>query len=409
MPRYSYSALDHTGHAAAGDVDAPTRQQAITGLAETGLFVTDLSEDDSRAGTVEGPPDGWQARQRLSPRNRAALLRQLGTAVDAGLPLLTALRAIEQQADTARLRRMLHDLAQRVQGGESLSEAMRQHPRAFTPMHVSMIRAGETAGVLDQVVASLADFAERDLQLREEVRSASTYPAIVLSLALVSVVVILAFILPRIMATVTESVAILPWPTRFLLALSDLLRGWGWVIALVLVGSIGACVAWVRRPEGRLAFDRLKLRVPVLGRTLRTLAVARLARTLGTLSGAGIEILESLHVLRDTLGNEALARAVDDVRHHIAQGQFVAAPLERTGQFPAMFIQVIALGERTGRLDELLLRAADAYDREAAVSIGRTMTVLPALFIIVLALVVGFILASVLLPIVSMQAAIPGL
>jgi type II secretory pathway component PulF len=207
---------------------------------------------------------------------------------------------------------------------------------------------------------------------------------------------------------VADTTAILPLPTRILMAGSDFLRQWWWLLLVAITAAVWTFTRWLATPGGRLKFDTLKLRTPLLGPTLRKIAVGRFARTLGTLSRCGIQILEALHVLRDTLGNEALARTIDEVRRAITQGQSIAEPLRQTGQFPPLFIQVIALGERTGRLDELLLRAADSYEKETTAAVQRTMTVLPALFIVLLAMLVAFILAAVLLPIVNMQMAIPG-
>jgi type II secretory pathway component PulF len=280
-------------------------------------------------------------------------------------------------------------------------------PGSFSRLEISMVGVGETAGMLEKVIGHLAEFAERELDVREKIRSAAAYPVFVLVLACVSVVVILAVIVPRVLGALGD-VAALPWPTVVLMGLSRLLVGWGWLLAILAVGGVLALRHWLSRPAGRLAFDRFKLRLPVLGPALRRLAVSRFARTLGTLSGAGIGILEALHVLRDTLGNEALARKVDEVAAGVRRGESIAEPLRQTGEFPPLLIQVIALGERTGRLDELLLRTADGYEKETAAAIQRAMAVLPAAFIVLLAVVVLFVLAAVLLPIVNMETWSPG-
>ena len=402
MAQFQYSALDAGGREATGAIEAASRNEAIADLAQRGLYVTHMDAEGNLAPVARSLVQGFG--RRLSARVMAGLWRQLATAVEAGLPLLTALRVTGEQSDHARLRELLDDLARRVAAGESLSGAMAAQGGRFTRMQVSMVRAGETAGVLDDVLASLAEFAERELDIRERIRSAATYPTIVLALAVISVIVIMTFILPRILNALVESGATLPAPTRLLMGFSGLLQTWGWLIALLLVAAGAGFRAWVGMPTGRLAFDRFKLRIPILGPTLLKVAVARFARALGTLSRSGIEIIEALQVLRDTLGNEALAQAVDEVRSAITEGQSIAAPLGQTGMFPPMFIQIVDLGERTGRLDELLLRCADAYDKECTAAIGRAMTVIPALFIVALALLIGFILAAVLLPIVSMQS-----
>jgi type II secretory pathway component PulF len=410
MANFTYNAMDETGRAVSGVIDAPNRGQAISQLAERKVFVTDM-QVATAAAPVEGSALSFLRRRRVPRRARASMLRQIATALQAGLPLLPALQVVHEQADSEALKTLLSDLEKRVQSGESLSDAMAAHGRDFSPLDVSMVRVGETAGVLDQVMGHLADFAEHDMDVREKVRSAATYPIFVLGLAAVSVVVIITIILPRVMGTVMEGMGAtaLPAPTRMLLWLSDFLQSYGWFVLLVLIAAGWAFHAWRKKPAGRLALDKFKLRVPVLGTALRRIAVARFARTLGTLSQSGIQILEALHVLRGTLGNEALAQKVDKVAADIKQGQSIAEPLRATGEFPPLLIQVIAMGERTGKLDELLLQTANTYEKETTAAIQRVMTVLPAVFIVVLALVVVFILAAVLLPIIEAETALPGM
>jgi type II secretory pathway component PulF len=422
MPTYRYIALDRSGHKVAGSLAGQSRSSAIATLAQDGVFVTELKEapaqgraHPSAAGRLGAPNAStgvWGHLgmfRRLPARRKAAIFRQLATALKAGLPLLPALQVVQEQLEHAGIRALVADLAGRVHSGESLSQAMEAHPRQFSRLEISMARVGETAGLLDQVMGYLSSFAEHEVDVREKIRTAAAYPLFVLVLALISVVVIVSFILPRILGVVTENAATLPWPTQLLIRASDFLGSYGWMLGAALVAAGWGFHRWLRRPQGRLAFDRFKLRVPVLGLTLRKLAVARFARTLGTLSKSGIQILEALNVLRDTLGNEELARHVSNVAAGISQGQSIAEPLRQTGQFPPLLIQVIAMGERTGKLDELLLQTAEAYEKETSAAIQRTMTILPAVFIVLLALVVLFVLSAVLLPIVNMETSVPGM
>jgi general secretion pathway protein F len=411
MPEFQYTALDRGGQTLSGWIVTPSKQQAISALAQEGRFVTDIEakdegrrvKDDGGKGASSVIPGASTLKSRVPLRMKASMLAQLSTALSAGLPLLPALRIIQEQATQPALRDLSDDLASRVQSGEALSEAFSKHPRVFAPLEVSMIRVGETAGVLDQVMASLADFADRDLDFREKIRGAATYPLFVLGLAGVSVLIILLFILPRILATVGDNPAALPWPTRMLMGASTLLRAWGWLLALILLAGWWQFSIWKASTAGGIAFDGFLLRVPVLGSALRRAAVARFARTLGTLTKSGIGIIEAMRVMRDTLGNRALASKLDRITAGITQGQSIAEPLRQSGDFPPLLIQVIALGERTGRLDELLLKLADAFEKETAAAIQRLMSILPAVLIVGLALVVAFVLAAVLLPIVSME------
>jgi general secretion pathway protein F len=409
MPDYHYNAIDRGGQGISGVITADDHRSAIATLADRGVFVTDIDQRRTLAERKLTAPWEILRRRRISRRVRAAMLQQLATALQAGLALLPALRVVEEQAENDAMRSLMGDLAERVQSGESLSAALSAHPREFSALEVSMTRVGETAGLLDQVMGYLAEFAQREVETRQQIRSAATYPAFVLVLASISVVIILTVILPRVLGGVRDAVPVLPLPTVIMMGLGDLIRSYGWLLIVLLIAGVWGFRAWRGSEKGRLAFDRFILRVPVLGTALRRIAVGRFARTLGTLSRAGIGILEALRVLRNTLGNEAMARQIDRVAAEIREGQSIADPLRGTGQFPPLLIQVIAMGESTGRLDELLLQTASAYEKETAAAIHRVMTILPAIFTVLLALVVLFVLAAVLLPIVSMQTSLPGM
>lgn len=398
----------------AGVVTAPDRLQAIQMLTHRGTFVTDIhacdndgsQRNDGVAGQAGGDIDFSMLKFRggMSGRHRVSVFRQLAVALQAGLPLLNALEIVRDQGDSPAVERVLDDLIKRVHGGEPLSSAMEQHRREFTLMQVSMVRAGETAGVLDHVMQSLAEFAERDQAVREKLRSAALYPMMVMGLGVISIVVILTFILPRIMATVTTTVEALPMPTRVLLAMSEAFKSpIGWAMMLGVVGGLGWFWYWKRTTEGRLFVDGVKLRLPIIGTAVTRVAVARFARTLGTLSAAGIQVVEAMRIVRDTLGNEVLGREIDQAADEILRGQSIADPLRASGRFPELLIQVIAMGERTGKLDTLLTQTADTYERETEVALERVMSVIPVLFILVLALFVAFVLAAALLPVMTME------
>ena len=409
MPSFSYSAVASNGRNAAGVIDAPDKPGAIARLAERGEFVTDIQP---AAGDASGRPAPGDATAepaaggtgRVRPRERVTLLNQMAVGLSAGLPLVSALRVVEEQAESDAVRGLVQRLADSVTSGQALSEAMDDERRTFDTMQISMVRAGETAGVLDEIMASLAGFAERDLELREKLRAAAIYPLMVVALGFLSILVILIFILPRIMGVVGETGAQLPLPTRILMGITDTLRSpMGITLGVVAVVVAVALWRWFRTPGGTLWLDTLKLKLPLIGPATRRVAVSRFARTLGTLSSAGVRITEALPIVRDTLGNELLARNIDHAAHEIARGAGIADELKASGQFPPMLIQVIAMGEKTGRLDELLMQTATSYDKETAAALARVMAVVPVLFILGLALVVAFILAAALLPIIGMD------
>ena len=410
MPTFSYSAIASNGRNAAGVIDAPDKPGAIARLAERGEFVTEITPSAPAARTANAwddtsaPAAKAAGSGRVRPRERVTLLNQLAVGLSAGLPLVNALRVVEEQAESSAVRGLVSRLASAVTSGQALSEAMADERRTFDTMQVSMVRAGETAGVLDEIMASLAGFAERDLELREKLRAAAIYPLMVVGLGIISILVILIFILPRIMGVVGETGAALPLPTRILMGLTETLRSpLGIGLGVVAVAGAVGLWRWSTTPGGTLWLDTMKLRLPLIGPATRRVAVSRFARTLGTLSSAGVRITEALPIVRDTLGNEALAQHVDHAAHEIARGAGIADQLKESGQFPPMLIQVIAMGERTGRLDELLMQTATSYDKETAAALQRVMAVVPVLFILALALVVAFILAAALLPIIGMD------
>ena len=413
MPEFSYKALNRQGRAVAGVVSARDRAAAVAQLGQRETFVTELAPSGRQDGRASADPAAqnkaagsalrWSSR-RVSPRQRVALLRQLTVGLSAGLNLVSALEVVADQAESPAVRELVEDLVERVTAGDSLSDAEDQHREVFSTMQISMTRAGETAGALDTVMASLAAFAERDLDLREKLRSAAIYPLMVVGLGFVSILVILLFILPRIMAVVSETGGDLPLPTRMLMGATEFLRSpVGIGLGIVLLVAVGVWWRWKRTPEGMLAMDRLKLKLPFIGPAIRRVAVSRFARTLGTLAAANIPIVESMRIVRDTLGNEALAQEIDTATDGIVRGSAIADELRATGQFPQLLIQVIAMGERTGRLDELLMDMADAYDKETNEALERVMTIVPVLFILVLALFVAFILLAALLPIIGLD------
>lgn len=395
-------------------ISAADRSAAVAQLGQRETFVTDIEASKGKhpnGPSRNGSDAGFSLRfnsRKVSPRQRVTLLRQLTVGLSAGLTLVNALEVVADQAESPAVRELVDDLIERVTGGEALSDAQAQHPEVFTTMQVSMTRAGETAGALDSVMASLASFAERDLELREKLRSASLYPLMIVGFGFISILIIMLFIMPRIMVVVSETGSDLPLPTRMLMGAAEWVRSpVGIVAGLVVAGALAFWWYWKSTPEGALAMDRFKLKLPFIGTAIRRVAVSRFARTLGTLAAANIPIVESMRIVRDTLGNEVLARDIDRAADGIVRGSAIADELRETGQFPSLLIQVIAMGERTGRLDKLLMDTADSYDKETNTALERVMTVVPILIILVLAVFVAFILMATLLPIMNLDMGTP--
>jgi type II secretory pathway component PulF len=412
LGEFSYKAVDLSGAHIAGTVEAADRRSAVAALTGQGHFVTELAERRQQEGTAEGlslfklPSLPRLGGSRVTSKDVLTMTTQLSTAVRAGLPLLNCLELIRKQQHKPAMKHLFDALVKAVNSGQSLSEAMAEHKEVFSPLYLSMIRVGETGGILETTSTHLAAILSREEKIRTNMKNASAYPIFVLSLGIVSAAIIVTWILPGIVATMDVG-AVMPLPTRVLLGVSDFLRMLftsvlGWIVLLGTAVGFYALRKWTRT-AGRLQWDAFKLKIPVLGSVLRTIAVGRFARTLGALTQGGVTILEALAVVRDTLGNELLGREIDEVAEKVKKGESLADPLERSGYFPPLLVQIVAIGEQTGKLDELLLNAAETFDTDADAAITRFMAVFPAVLILVLALVIGFIIAAALLPIVMMS------
>jgi type II secretory pathway component PulF len=413
---FSYKAVGHDGQHVAGSIEAPDRRSAVTALTDNGQFVTELLEQiqSVRAGDASQSPTqplrlvkfGFR---RIRGKDILAMTSQLSTALQAGLPLLNCLEIIRDQQHKPAMREMLGELVAAVSSGQSLSEAMAAHGDIFGPLYISMIRVGETGGIIEQTTAQLSQILTRDERVKTNMKNASAYPIFVLALGFISVIIVVTWILPTVLSTLVGvgSSEVLPIPTRILLGISGISKTilttiQGWLFLALIVTGIYFLRKYFKT-SGLLWWDSLKLKIPVLGSVLKTIAVGRFTRTLGALTKGGVTILEALGVVRDTLGNELLAEQIDEVTEKVKTGTSLASPLKSSGLFPPLLIQIVAIGEQTGKLDELLLNAAETFDGEADAAINRFIAIFPAVLIFLLALVIGFIIAATLLPIIMMQ------
>ena len=417
MSQFTYKAVDKGGGHITGVIEAADRRSAVASLVDKGQFVIELADkakkivDDERKVRLDLFRFVRFGSRRISGKDVLAMTTQLSTALRAGLPLLNGLDLIREQQHKVAMKNMLDDLVQAVSSGQSLSEAMAKHEKVFSKLYISMIRVGETGGILEQTTAQLSNILIRDEKIKTNMKNASAYPIFVMCLGLVSVVIVLTVILPRIIQTIGGGIAALPLPTRILIGLSDFTQNLftdvaGWIVIALSLAGLYYLFRWTKS-KGRIKWDAFKLKIPILGSVLRTIAVGRFARTLGALTQGGVTILEALSVVRDTLGNELLGREIDTVAEKVKRGESLAGPLNESGYFPPLLVQIVSIGEQTGRLDELLLNAAETFDADADAAINRFMAIFPAVLILLLALIVGFIIAAILLPMVMMSLS-PG-
>ncbi|MBI4516050.1 MAG: type II secretion system inner membrane protein GspF [Deltaproteobacteria bacterium] len=414
MPVYAYKGLTNEGKAVNGIVDAESPKAARLKLRRTGVFPTDLAEDRTgRVTTKTATPSAasrfqlnlglGQLFERVSPQDLALMTRQLSTLVGAGLPLVECLTALIEQIDSARLKRTLSRVREQVVEGRALAEALREHPRVFSDLYVNMVRAGEASGALDVVLMRLAEYTESAARLRAKVRSALTYPVLMGVLGSSILLFLISYVVPRITRIFEENKQALPVMTTILLAISGFCAEYWWAIVGTAVAAVISVRVSIRTPEGRRRYDAYTLRIPYFGKLLKKVALARFARTLCTLLRSGIALLTSLDIVKNVVGNLVLSDAIDNARNSIREGQSIEPPLRKSGLFPPLLLHMIAVGERSGELEEMLSRAADAYDNDVEASVSALTSILEPMMIIVMGGVVLFIVLAILVPIFELN------
>jgi type IV pilus assembly protein PilC len=410
MPVFTYEAMNSVGQSVKGEVSATTSEEAITKVRAMGNFPTKIKEKAIRkAGrgraAAAGPIPGAKRRRvgGVSAKLLSQFTRQLSTLINAGLPILRSLRILEQQQKPGPLRLAIRYVADDVEGGATLSEAMARHPRVYDRLYTNMVRAGEVGGVLDGILQRLADFLEKSEALKRKVLGAMIYPIAVISFACGILGLLMMFVIPKFQEIFSEMGSKLPAITRFLLNTSHWVMGGGWAVILGTPVGLYILIKLIRTSAGgRYILDNLNLRIPIMGRILGKTSIARFSRTLGTLLAAGVPILEALTITADTAGNEVYARALGKVRDGIREGESFAAPLRTARIVDPMVVNMIDVGEETGELDKMLNKVADTYDEEVETLVSGLTSLLEPVMIIVLGLIVGTIVVSLFMPMVAM-------
>ncbi len=404
MAQFQYRAVDAEGKVVEGTIEAAEVAAVVARLHDRGLIPMRIGAP--AAGKAGGLRMTLPALPRLTRRPPArsllTLTQSLAVLLAGGLPLDSSLATLQELADHPELRRIVGEVLHAVKGGKSLAEALAQH-KFFPPLYVNMVRAGEIGGFLDAALQRLAEYLERGQALRDDVRAALTYPALLTVAMGGSMLILLVYVLPKFSALFADLGRSLPWSAALVLAVSDAIRGYWWAGLLVLGGGIAAFRYSVRTPRGRYAWDQWKLRLVGVGTVLRKMEVASLARTLGTLLKSGVPMMQALGIVKEIAGNQVIARAVGEVEVGAREGAGVAEPLARTGVFPQLAVQMIAVGEETGRLDEMLLRIAEHYDRDVRVAIAQFTRLLEPVMIVVMGVGVGFVVMSMLSAIFSVN------
>ncbi|UCD57173.1 MAG: type II secretion system F family protein [Candidatus Hydrogenedentota bacterium] len=407
MPIFSYQATDKKGQEVTGMVDADSLALAINQVRSLGYFPTRVKEDAGKLARRRGAKrkgkgmnlaiGGFVKRKQVT-----LMTRQLATLIDAGLPLLRSLSILYDQQKPGKLKSILDELVNDVQSGTTFSEALAKHPKAFDKLYVNMIRAGEVGGMLEVVLNRLADFAERREALARKVKGAMIYPIMVILVAGGIVTFLLMKVVPTFAEIFADLGGALPAPTQFLLNASETLKHSYLQVLAYVAGTIVAIKLVFKIEIVRAIRDRVVLHLPLFGQLARKIGVARFARTLGTLITSGVPILQSLSIVKETIANRVIANAVGEVHDSIREGETIAGPLEESGAFPPMAVNMIDVGEETGNLDSMLLKVADIYDAEVEVAIGGMLQMLEPALMVGLGGIVGFIVISMYLPIFSL-------
>ena len=398
MPTFAYTAMDEGLGQSQGTIVAPTRREALQRLVNEGKNPLDLSEQSSGKEAGKSSYRVWRRGIRLATFNR-----QLATLCISGTPIIKGLRVLAEQTKEPDSKQILDDVIASVRGGSTLADALATHPSVFPELMSSMIRVGETGGTLEKQLLQLSDLYEKEEELKGEVQAALAYPALVLAMGVLSAIILIAFFIPRLEVIFDSNGGVLPLPTRMLLGLSHLVTGHA---VLLVVGAVGAAfgIRWsLQKEHVQLAFDRFKIRIPWMGSTILNLEIARFTRLLGTLTQAGITIVEALKIVHPVLQNKAIAHAVSDMVARISTGERLAALMKDSALFPPLAIQMVATGEEPGQLDDMLMSVADTYDRETAAATKVMLSMLSPMLILFVAGIVGFILVSMILPIFQLS------
>ncbi len=408
MPVFEYRALSEAGRSVEGLKEADTPKSLRALLRREGLYLTEVvGQQQAQAASPEVNVKRWLGG-RVKSSDVAIMTRQLAVLVGAGVVLVEALTALVEQVEHERLKRVLSSVKQRVNEGSSLADAMAAHPRVFSTLYVNMIRAGESSGALEVVLVRLADFTESQARLRSKIIGTLTYPAAMMVIGTGIMGILFTVVIPKITKVFEDTKVTLPWTTRFLIGSSTFIHDWWWAMLLLAGLGVYGLLRWLRTPAGRDRWDVWVLGLPIFGGLIRQIAIARFTRTLSTLLKSGVPLLTSMDIVKNIVGNTRLATVIEQSRESIKEGESIAAPLKRSGEFPPLVYHMVAIGERSGELEEMLKNVADAYDSQVETKIGALTSLLEPIMIVVMGAAVAFIVFSILMPILQINTLAGG-
>jgi len=400
MPLFEYTAKNATnGQILKGQMQAQTRDEVVSHIRKNRMILVSVREAPKQIKLNLGGAS-------IKTRDVVIFTRQFATMINSGLPLVQSLSILASQTENKALKEVTKQLVFDVEAGNTLADAFSKHPKAFSSLFVNMVAAGEAGGILDTILLRLATFLEKNDALVRKVKSAMIYPAVIMSVAAIAITVLLIFVIPVFQSMFASVNMELPLPTRIVIGASEFLTSYWWAIIAVIAAAVFLIRQYYATPDGHRNIDRMMINSPVLGDVIRKSAVSRFTRTLGTLISSGVSILDGLEITAKTAGNRVIHDAVMESRNSIAGGETIAAPLERSKVFPPMVISMIAVGEQTGGLDEMLSKIADFYDEEVDVAVGALLSLMEPVMIVVLGVIVGGMVVAMYLPIFDMMNAI---
>lgn len=405
MTVYLYRAADPSGKVISGTLEADGEKAVVADLRNRGLIPIKIAQTRGRGAgfNLDLSRQFFGIFKGFSAKDVMIFTQDLAALLEAGLPLDRALTILIDAAEKEGFKGVVGEILKTVQGGGYLSDALRKHPKIFSTFYVNMVRAGEAGGVLEPVLLRLGAFLESSQDLRDYIKSALVYPVFLVLVGGVSIIILLTFVLPKFSIIFSDMGQTIPFTTRFLLRFSELLRSYWWAI----LGLLGMVFFLMRRylqtPAGRLKFDRRKMNLPVVGNLVRKIEVARFARTLGTLTKSGVPILQALSLVKDIMVNQVIARSMGEICERVKEGERLSRPLNEMKIFPSLAVQMITVGEETGRLDSMLLRVAENYEKIVKDMVKRFISFLEPAMILAMGVVVGFIVISMLMAIFSMN------
>jgi len=419
MPTYAFEAMNSSGQEVKDEIDATSSEEAIAKIRQKGFFPTKVREKASKKKVAKkkGTTGSTGTKKKMpfviggvSTKQLTAFTRQLSTLQDAGLPILRSLQILEQQQKPGLLKAIVGGVAEDVEGGGSLSESMARYPKAFDKLYVNMVNAGEAGGVLDLILARLADFMEKAQRLKKKIIGAMIYPAVVITIAIGIVTMIMIFVVPKFEQIFKDFKVKLPGATVLLLTISRwFANDYGWIYMIAAPVAIIGLLKLTRMSEGgKYAVDVVMLKIPIIGSIVGKGTIARFTRTLGTLISAGVPILDAINITKETCGNEVFSRALIKVHDAIREGESFADPLRATKVCDAIVVNMVDVGEETGDLDKMLLKVADNYDNDVDVLVGSLVSVIEPMLVVMLGGIVGFIVIAMFMPMITLIGSVSG-